>query len=375
MKADDVDALIDDHNIQKTKVQKKIEEFFFTNHDFSRDTYGDLTRFQRQSVSEALQAKFSALVDKREDSILTVLDGFDDINSVSSYYKNHSDEQPFLKPIVIGTIMQDIEDKDYYDARVLYRAFEATDIRDTIYTFYAEKRVLALPQVKVALENYCKSELKLIDVYKKEGRKRIPQVSSTAFDRLIDQLLDEDIPNNPVEIKKTFSRISSKHNPITPIKEIIKDETSGLVKDINECRADLANELLYRPILNRYRLPTIQISVKKKDVKCPVNDFVKIASVYSKPAPNSKVGALLSLASWLPGYVGMAATALDIYKAYKDTKNKANEASPYIKKMATDVFNNLTATCYKEYDESFSDIRKTIVQSQEQLKQAIYEDF
>lgn len=375
IRADNIDGLIGDYHHQKPKHQKVIEQYIFTSHDFSRDSYGDLNRFVNKSENELLRSKFSAIVSSREDSILQVLDGLDDIKSISSYFKTHPDEQTFLKPIVTGTLTQNIADHEYPDVREVYLAFKNTDIADSIYPYYQSKRNMALPQIGTVLEKYCASEMKIFELYRKEGRKSIPQISSNAYGPLIDQLLDNDIPSSPAETRKLFSKITSKHNPLTAIKETIKSEVNGMVKDINECRVDLAKQLLAGPNLSRCKLPTIQIVVKRREVKCPTGDFQEISKMHNKPAPNSKVNTLLSLASFLPGYIGTAASVVDIYKTYKDSKRQAEEVSPYIKKMAKSVFKNFNDACYQEYDESFGKIRKTVIESQEQFKRLIYENY
>ncbi len=375
IKSDNIAELINDHNNLKSNKQKKIESFIFTKHDFSKNSYGELKTFRDKSISDNLRIKFAQIIDAREDSILAVLDGYEKITDIASYYKKHADEQPFLNPIIAGTLLQNIQNYEYSDVRAIYREFKNTDIQDSIYTIYQEKRSQALPLAMNSVDKYCKSEIKLIDIYKKEGKKRIPQVSSIAFEKIVDQLLDCDLSQNMSKLKDRYSKITYMHNPITSIKDIVKDEAQKMSKDINECRSEIVKELLDCSYTNRYRLPTFKIAVKKKPTKFPTNDFMAITNIYNKPTPQSKTNTLLSIASWLPGYVGAAATIADLYKTYKDTKKQAGEVAPYIKRMATVVFKNFTATCSQEYDDSFEDIRKSIVKSQEKFKEAIYEDF
>lgn len=373
--ADDISGLIDDYNRQKPKIQKKIASHIFSNHNFCEDSYGSLIDFRNRCLDESLWLKFDNIIKVREDSILSVLDSFDNIISIASYYNKHSDEQDFLRPIVAGTLTQGIEEYEYKDVRAMFRAFKDTDIKDTIFPYYIAKREEALPQAISAVDAYCKSEMKIFNVYRNEGKKRIPQVSAKAFEKMIDQLLDFNIPNNQSQLMSLYNNITGKNNPIGAIKDIVKDETGKMMKDMNECRGELVKELLDYPNSKRYKLPTIPISVKKIPVKCPINDFKTISIIQNKPDKQSKATVLLSLASWLPGIVGTAATVADIYKTFKDEEKKAAEVSPHIKIMAKSVFANFIQTCKEEYDASFNNIKKTILKSHEQLKQAIHEDF
>lgn len=372
---DDVIGLVQNYDNQKPKYQKKIVNHIFSNHDFSKDSYGDLIAFQNSSRSADLETRFSDVIKIREDSILSVLDQFKSVRSIASYYKEHADEQSFLCPIVAGTLTQNIQEYEYPDVRTIYREFKNTNIRDSIYPYYAEKRAEALPLAMSKVDKYCQSEVKLLSIYKSEGRERIPQVASTAFEHLIDQLLDYDFPQDQKQLVGLYNKITTRHNPISGIKDVVKDETQKMVKDINGCRKDMVKDLLDPSSTNRYMLPTLPISVKKETVKFPANDFKAIANVYKKPTPHGKINTLLSIASWIPGYIGTAATLADLYKTYKDTKNQANEVAPYIKRMATSVYKNFESTCCQEYDESFENIKKSVLKSQEKLKQAIYEDF
>lgn len=375
IETDNILGLIDDYASQSPKNKKIIEKHIFAHHDYSKNTYGELKNFHNKSQSENLMWKFSGIIKNREDSILSILDGFDKIKDISSYYKKHEDEQSFLTPIIAGTLLQNIQEYEYKDVRTIYREFKNTEIKDSIYPIYVEKRSHALPAAMNSVDKYCKSEIKLIDVYKAEGKKRIPQVASTAFEQMIDQLLDCDLSQNQSQLKVQYNNITSKYNPISPIKNVVKDEVQKMMKDINECRAEIIKELLDSRNTNKYKLPSIPIIVKKKSVYYPTKDFKAIASIYNKPTPQNKLSTALSIASWLPGFIGAAASAADIYKTYKDTQKKAAEVTPYIKHMATAVFKNFAATCNQEYDESFKNVRKSILKNQEQLKQSIYEDF
>lgn len=375
IKTDNISELIADHNGQKPKNQRKIEDYIFNSHDFSKDSYGNLKAYRDKSTQDNMQSQLSVIINAREKSILAVLDSFENIKSIAAYYRGHFDEQSFLNPIIAGTLTQNISDYEYKDVRVIYREFRNTDIADSIYPYYAEKRELALPLAIASVEKYLKSELKLFDIYKAEGKDYIPQIASKAFEQLIDQLLDCDLSKNTPQLKEQYNRITSRNNPITAIKNVVKDEAQKMMKDMNECRSEIVKELIDAKFSSRYEIPTLPISVKKRNVKYPSSELNTIASVYQRPNPQSTINTVLSIASWLPGFIGTVATAANIYKTYKDTKKQATEVSPYIKKMATVVFNNFKATCTQEYNESYEKLREPILESQKQLKQAIYEDF
>ena len=212
--ADDISGLIDDYNKQKPKYQKKIASYIFSNHNFCKDSYGSLIGFRNRCLDENLWLKFDNIIKVREDSILSVLDSFTNIKSIASYYKKHSDEQDFLRPIVAGTLTQGIEEIGYQDVRAMYRAFKDTDIKDTIFPYYNAKREEALPQAIKAVDTYCKSEMKIFNVYRNEGKKRIPQVSAIAFEKMIDQLLDFNIPNNQSQLINQYKNLTGKNNPV-----------------------------------------------------------------------------------------------------------------------------------------------------------------
>lgn len=374
--ADDIPSLIDDYNGQKSKHQKRISEYIFTSHNFSTDSYGTLLYYQGKSIDDIMKSKFDTVIKHREDSILSVLDNYKQINSIASYYKLHEDEQIFLRPIVAGTLTQNIADYEYKDVRSIYREFKDTDLKDSIYPYYVVKREEAMPQAISVVEAYCKNEMKIFEIYRKEGRGRIPKVSANAFEKVIDNLLDNDIPSDQKRLTTLYKTITGKYNPITAIKDVVKDETGKMMKDMNECRNDLVKELTDYPISNKHKVPTIPISVKKVDVKCPLNEFKAIENLQNQQANRkSKVSTLLSIASWIPNIIGDIASVADIYKTYKDTKKNAEEVSPLIQKMAKAVFVNFNKACQTEYDNSFKTVKQSIQNSHNKLKQAIYEDF
>ena len=136
IKSDDVFGLIDDYKTQKPKYQKKIIDYIFTKHNFQNDSYATLTDFRFKSLDEYLMIKFDNIVKLREDSILSVLDSYDNINKIATYYKTHDDEHTFLRPIVIGVLTQNITEYEYKDVRAIYREFKDTDIKDSIFPYY-----------------------------------------------------------------------------------------------------------------------------------------------------------------------------------------------------------------------------------------------
>ena len=375
IKSDDVLGLIDDYKTQKPKYQRTIIDYIFTKHNFQKDSYATLTDFRFKSLDEYLMLKFDNIVKLREDSILSILDSYDNIKNIATYYKTHDDEHTFLMPIVIGVLTQNITEYEYKDVRAIYREFKDTDIKDSIFPYYNIKREEALPQAVSTVEAYCVSEMKIFEAYRKAGRERIPQVSSKAFEKMIDEVLDFDIPKSQKQLLDIYNKTTSRNNPIVEIKEVVKDETGKMMKDMNECRGDLVKELLDVSSTKKYNLSKIPISVKKIPIKCPVNDFKAISDIQNRPEKRNKTGIILSLASWIPGFIGTAATVADLYKGYKDAEKKAAEISPYMKKMAKSVYTNFLQTCNREYDTSLDIVKKSVLKSQENLKHAIYEDF
>lgn len=369
---DDVLGLINDYQTQKPKHRQIVSQHLFGIHDYGKDNYGTLQNFRKQAVLEPLVIYYDSLIDKRESNILETIDGFSNIDQVASYYKSHTDEQNFLHPVLTGVLMQNIEDYDYVDVRRMYRAFSQTDISDSIYPYYSKKRTESLPYAMKVVDEYCDTELKLVNAYMNDGHKQIPQVAANAFDGMIDDLLDMEVPNDMDRVKGTYQSITNSKNPVTDIKNLVRSECTLLAQDIKECRSDLINQLLETTDSHHYKMPVFTIKVNKKDVGFPINDFKAIAQIQNRTSGTS---TLLSLASFIPGAIGWIASALDIYKSSSDAKEQGQELLPYMKQLSVNVFKNLRSTCVKQYNESFNGIKKDVKDSQKLLKQEIYENY
>ena len=372
LEADNIACLINDYHELKPKYKSKISQYIFSQHDFSKDSYGMLIQYRDKSNDILLIGSFDSVVSKREDQILEHLDNCGDVNSVADYYKSHSDEQAFLSPVVSAALTQNIEDYDYLDVRSMYRAFMGTNICDSIFPYYQEKRGLALPVAKAIVQEYCKNELKLLEVYRKDGRKEIPEIANQAYGVVVDQLLENDFPEGRSNLTTLYGRIMEENNPAPKIQTHINQLTQDLRNDMNECRENLVLQLIGYSDRGAWRVPDLTVNVKKLSVKCPIEDMITISSIQNRPSTSS---TLLSLASFIPGVIGLFATAADIYKSYQDSKEMANELTPYIKNMAITINKNLKSTCNKEYDTAMKSLKKNIDRSQNKLNNYIDEKY
>ena len=372
LKADNIACLINDYHELKPKYKSKIAQYVFNQHDFSKDSYGMLIQYRDKSNDILLIESFDSVVSKREDQILEHLDKCGDVNSVADYYKSHTDEQAFLSPVVSATLTQNIEDYDYLDVRSMYRAFMGTNICDSIFPYYQQKRELALPAAKAIVKNYCKNEMKLLEVYRKDGRNKIPEIANQTYGVVIDQLLEKDFPEGRYNLTALYERIMDENNPAPKIQTHINQLTQDLRNDMNECRENLVVQLTAYSDGEAWRVPNLSVNVKKIPVKCPIEDMMTISSIQNRQSTSS---TLLSLASFIPGVIGLFATAADIYNSYKDSKETANELTPYIKNMAITINKNLKSTCNKEYDTAMKSLKKNIERSQNQLNKYIDEKY
>ncbi len=374
LETDDINALLDDYHKMKPRNQKIITDHLFNNHNYYSNTYGELLEFREKTIFDPLLPRYDSIITERENHILKVLDRYQDINDVATYFKSHTDEQDFLTPIIAGALLKNFKEYEYSDMRNVYRAFNGTSICDSIFPFYSIKRDSLLPLAMETVKNYCAAEEKLINAYKKEGRRSVIEIASNAYDKLIDPLLDYDIPDNTSKVKDDFQEMTSSYNPVGEIESKISEQTVNLIADINECRTDLIYELLGTSSVNGYKIGQIPVSVTKYPVKCPIDLYNSIASIENR---GSSLGSnLLSIASiFITGFWGLAATALDIYNSAEEAKEQAREVSPYISSLAKKVYDNFKTTCYKEYDTSFNQVKKDIIYTQERLKNTIYENY
>ena len=126
LETDNIASLISDYHELKPKYKTKITQHIFSQHDFSKDSYGTLVNYRDKCNDILLAESFDSVVSMREGQILEHLDNCGDVNCVADYYRSHSDEQPFLCPVISATLTQNIEDYDYIDVRTMYRAFKGT---------------------------------------------------------------------------------------------------------------------------------------------------------------------------------------------------------------------------------------------------------
>lgn len=372
LETDNINLLINDYHELKPKYRTMITQHIFGQHDFSKDSYGTLVNYRDKSNDILLTESFDSVVSIREDQILEHLDNCGDVNSVAEYYKSHSDEQSFLDPVVSATLTQNIEDYGYIDVRTMYRAFKGTNICDSIYPYYQEKRATALPAAKAIVQDYCKNELKLLEVYRQDGRKKMPEIANQTYEVVIDKLLEEDFPEGKSNLTALYGRITEVNNPAPKVQAHINQLMQDLRNDMNECRENLVVQLTGYSEWGAWRVPELTADVKKMSVKCPIGDMMTISSIQNRRSTSS---TLLSLASFIPGAIGLLATAADIYKSYKDSKEKANELTPYIKSMAMTINKNLKNTCNKEYDTALKSLKKNIEHSQNKLNKYIDEKY
>ena len=89
-----------------------IEEYIEYTHDFSNVPYEVLNVYKQNSKDSVLSEIFGRLIEYKEDHVINELIACS-IDEIGEYYREHEDEQCFIRPIIDSLFIEDIDDLDY----------------------------------------------------------------------------------------------------------------------------------------------------------------------------------------------------------------------------------------------------------------------
>ncbi|MBP3467202.1 MAG: hypothetical protein J6K01_06270 [Paludibacteraceae bacterium] len=371
IKYDDVSALIYDYQTQKPGFHAVIEKHLFEVHDYNKDGYNKILAYQKQSDNvEYLRLKFDSIRDAYEDSIVRILDRCTSLNDIASFYKNHTEERLFLKPLLSEFVTYNLQDNEYFEVRSFYKSLKNTDLNPVVEPIYLSMRDSAMKVFTPMVDKYCNKELELLEEYRKGGARGYINAVDNSFGKLIDVLIDEEWPKSMSQVKSIYQKHSSANNPIAAIRNSIIGNIKPYLREINQGRVAFVKDALdVNP--GNYQVKKVNVSVVKVPVKCPTSEIMSVSKIQNK---EDKVSTVLSIASFIP-YVEYVATAADVVYSYKKAKDDAKEMSPHMKKMATKVASYLKAACDEEYNNSYRKLKNDIVKSQKVFRSVLYENF
>lgn len=421
LETDDVYWLINDYDLHR-KYQPTIQNYLAYTHNYDNESYTQVETYQREARSDSLKKVFQRVLDdKRDHAISRAWSIPKDVNYMLRHYHENLDVAPFIYPVIrqrVEEIISSIDmgrtvdvfseihntefEKDilpalsnrltdllesasYLQTRDLYRKIKGSDLEVAVRPFYSQRREEYLPEVNKQLDEYCKREIAMLNKCKKEGAKGIKEIANDASSSMLNSIMNTYIPNNTKKINSLFNDMNATHNPILRIKEKVKNTLNPLLTKMEMERARAYQDIVGEYIPYEAKVGTVPIKVKRVNVKCPSKTLLAIAQIQGQSSGYETLNDLFgvydefdNVGLGIPGVWGMLATAAGWFFGYKAEQAKAERArklEPKVKALSKSVISGMESACQKEYDNSFNEIKQSIIKSQANFRKEVIANY
>lgn len=148
----DLVALIKD-DVKYPEHRQMAQEYIAKEFDYGRYSYSSLLELRDVSAKDPkLSEFFTALIADREFSVAKKV--LSDPETAAAYYKSHSDEQAFLRPVIRVAYVDNIESLTYEEARIVAQSFANTDLAQDITKSFKSYREKLYPASDIFSEAY-----------------------------------------------------------------------------------------------------------------------------------------------------------------------------------------------------------------------------
>lgn len=367
-----VRGLIADYG-QRYRVRDAVAGWLFHTNTYDDATYADLLDYRRLADSDSvLTLGFDSIIGSYQARAVSAMDGMTD-GQIAGYYRDNPLEQDFLRPFIMEVTLDGLDDRDYTGLRTLHRTFHGTDLQDSIAPAYLKKRDELLPTVRSNVQKYCKTELAVVDRYKRQFKASLASYISQAAEGAAEKLLDQDLPRERKDVVSFYRNLCSSSVNTAGIKERLRQPLHEMLQTINSSRDNYIRELAGREAYGDYHTGSIVYRIGQPAVSVPVNDLMAVSRIQNK---TDWVGLGLGAASLLTGGVaGLLLGGIDALRSYNNGQKDAKQMTPHIKRIVKTTTTNIRNSVNKSVDNAFKQIRQGVAASQKKFQKAVYDNY
>lgn len=419
----------DEHNF----LNEILYETFVTNSDDL--SYDDVkamyAAFISTDLEEPLRDKYIARRDliypyaeiygeEYEDSILNLLSGME-IQQVGNYYKSHSYDQKFLKPILQNTYLADINDLEYQDVKGLANAFASTDLAEVFIPKYDSIRTALRPLVEESINAYVTAEQELLTAYKSYAYEETMNYLTNASQEIIATYIMPSLGeywdafwDNPTDFllnvgkgmvdgivdaaksaynffvglfsdsdkgkkkgseetyDKMFYRTYASHISKKKIISTIDKYISEARNELNDARNSFVYEMTGRRNANATNIK------KSENKECPTfklpSNISEMKKIYDRQNEDDVVGDVMEVASWIP-VVGDVISLIEIGKSLFDYNSDAKYVKEKLDEFQYKMNEHISQMAEFYTDALFNEMTENTIKSRNNLKRYIYENY
>ena len=408
------------------------ETFVANSDDLSYDDVKAMyTAFISTDLEEPLRDKYIARRDliypyaeiygeEYEDSILNLLSGME-IQQVGNYYKSHSYDQKFLKPILQNTYLADINDLEYQDVKGLANAFASTDLAEVFIPKYDSIRTALRPLVEESINAYVTAEQELLTAYKSYAYEETMNYLTNASQEIIATYIMPSLGeywdafwDNPTDFllnvgkgmvdgivdaaksvynffvglfsdsdkgkkkgseetyDKMFYRTYASHISKKKIISTIDKYVSEARNELNDARNSFVYEMTGRRNANATNIK------KSENKECPTfklpSNISEMKKIYDRQNEDDVVGDVMEVASWIP-VVGDVISLIEIGKSLFDYNSDAKYVKEKLDEFQYKMNEHISQMAEFYTDALFNEMTENTIKSRNNLKRYIYENY
>lgn len=366
----DIQSLMNDYNLYPD-FREPIWDCLANDVPYDLFSYSKLTDLEKQCTNENLKELFESEVIRREENVLSELSNVS-LESVSAYYQSHQDEHVFIRPVLCEAFLPVLDSLQYVDIRYLYKTFQPTDIGDSIAPYYLELRNIMLPEIKKGVSEYVSFENELKDFYMEKIFEELASYQESVLEKIVDGLLEKDLPSSRNDVDKTFESIVSKHLSSSFVNDLITKNLKELSDCINQGRQDYIEEISDHPVTDNWSITSGYFSADSINTEISLRELYSISEIQNK---HDFLGWILTAASFIPGGWGLVASAADIVHGYFNAKDTGNQTATHLKSFITDFSRQLNSEVNRMVNSGEKSYNSKHKKSVENFKKAIYENY
>ncbi len=344
--------------------------------DYSEEPYYVLLLYQQEAAKDSVLASFfEDIIHQREYQVLTRLSDYP-LPKVADYYKKNVSEQVFLAPALRNTVLQNLDEYDYFTLHKLHQLFMDTEFSEDIERVYTVARKGVMVEVMKNLQELNKNELNVLRQYKKYCANEVHECLSNALQIFIEKLFKGDLPEGKNAIDNHFKKMLDEQ-----IKErielVVNSNISSCVDNVNKSRTSYLSTLMEGRTFNGYKMEREHTFVNLEINTSVCNPLYELSEIQNKTdwtgwglTAASVVAAFFSY-----GLASLAIDAVDVGRSINNGHKEADKSKELIEKFVHDLSIKQELASLRVVENSFKAAESRLHQSQNNFKNIVNENY
>ena len=365
--------------------RRMIEDFLLYEVDYGAYSYENLKSFERMMAKDSVFAPFfNSLKLDREDAVLSYVSCLD-FSDIPKYYRSHPEYQHFVKPFIEKSLYSVVDTEDYAFVRYARDVFKDTPFYSHIDSVKAVRKKEILPVINKSLDQYCKTELKLLDYLHHLCINDINRYVGEAFDNIVEVSLEaiescvRDYLFFEVRKKDTYEAVAEAVRSIfcrDTVQGDVLFAINGFISDCNTQRIDLVQSVTLRDDVDTlsYKMSFTEIPFLH-EFYVPEEDLVAMGAMQDeKRHERNSMSVISGLVGLIPGVgtLGLILDGADLFGSITSTQEEAEAMQGYFEQFSEELY--MAEVDYVIYvcDELFSSFAKSVSSGHKQLKDYVH---